>query len=587
MKRILLIGFFILISITLSSTITEVGKDNVKIILSDILDKDGGISQAKLAEAKKIGIFEFKFEKASSAENVWVELSIPTEYNPDESIYIPVPWVPIEIYKEELIFSNFNKTQLMGNENHSTQYYIPLNIREIAPRGLDKLYIKLAFFDFRAVRTLEETIIGDTEEGHILAESRIRFNTIADHVFFFIGNLLIIVGIIALVIFIIRWPVKEYLFLIFSIMALATGLFHWLFSPFTNFLKINHHLRFHFTGIFYVILYYLLVIFINLLFKYKRKEVIIILSSFIISIPLIGFKILHPIGMKYIFTGYILILFIYTVIQIKNDHRFHMRSKIILALGFSVFLILTLLQFSHILERFHLVFSPFGIGIAVLSIIFAYFIFEHYKQSMIELEEQKLRLIKLEQNQLQSQLDALKNQIDPHFLFNNFGTLISLIEMDHQLAINFVEELSKVYRYILQIKDKELISVAEELDFTKSYIYLMKQRFRNHLQTTIDIDSKINSAFVIPLSLQSLVENAIKHNIISADLPLKIIIKNYNPDSINVINNYQPKRMLETSHKIGLDNLKKRFSFFTNEEIKIKHTETEFNVEIPVIKELA
>ncbi len=581
-----LIALFLLISVTLGADVIELNKESIRIILEDILTEDGRIDREVVSEAERFEVFKLRIGENSDNENIWIEISIPKEYRYSEYFLLPVPWVPMDVFIDDLIFTNSMSFKLLGNQPSLSQYYVPLRIADVSPEGLDRVYVKLAFLDFRAIRDLESSILGDKEAAFKLAEKRILLTQVADHIFFFIGNLLVIVGLISLFIFFVRKHLRDYTFLIFSIMALITGLFHWIFSPFTDFLKMNHQFRFHYLGFFYLILYYLLVIFINLLFKYKRKEFIIFLYSFIITIPLIMLEIIHPISMRYIFTGYIFILFIYTVIQIKNDHRFSLSSKIILALGFSVFLILFILQFFRILERFHMVFSPFGIGIAILSVIFTYFILQHYKSSMMELEEQKIKLIKLEQDQLQSQLNALKNQIDPHFLFNNFGTLISLIEMDQSLAVNFVEELSKVYRFILQIKDKELITLSEELEFTKSYIYLLKQRFRDFLTINIELDKGLMNKFVVPLSLQTLVENACKHNVISEDLPLTISIKDFEDNLIEVRNNYQPKRQLTVTHKIGLDNLKKRFSFFTDNQIFIEQKDKEFIVRIPTIDEI-
>lgn len=568
------------------ASVVQIDRENVQVILGNILSVEGIISDELVSNSKHTNFFDLKFGKSSDKENIWIELTIPQELSDKEFLMISLPVVPIEIYTSEKIFSNFQEMLLFGNLSGRSQYYLTLDLTEEAYKNLDKLYIRFAYMDFRGIRSLEGSLIGDKENAVEIAKKRIRFIQIADNIFFFIGSLLIIVGFISLIIFFIRKPVREYFFLSFSLLAFVSGFFHWMLSPFTNFMVMNHTLRFHFIGLFYLTLYYLLLVFINQLFKYRNKIVHAFLLSFGLSFLLVIFRVIHPESMQYIFTFYICVLYIYTLIRIIIDNRFKTGNKILLGLGFSIFLFLFILQFLHILDRYHLVFSPFGLGIAILSGIFSYFIIQHYQISMRELEEKKMKLIKLQQDQLQSQLNALKNQIDPHFLFNNFGTLISLIEIDATLAINFVEELSSVYRYILQIRDKELITISEELDFTQSYIYLLKQRFRDYLIINIDLDLSVVTGYLVPMSLQLLVENACKHNIISKEMPLYVTIKNIGKEQIIVTNNNQPKRLLETSHKIGLENLRKRFSFFTNRSPEIIKTEHEFKVILPVIKEV-
>ncbi len=185
---------------------------------------------------------------------------------------------------------------------------------------------------------------------------------------------------------------------------------------------------------------------------------------------------------------------------------------------------------------------------------------------------------KLKKESISLQLQALRSQVDPHFLFNSLNTLTSLIETDSQKAINFVKQLSDMFRYMLDRDSKEMIDIKAELDFVKAYIFLQKMRFGDNLQ--VDISLNDNNFYVLPVSLQMLIENAIKHNEISAEFPLLITIKNEN-DYIVVTNKIQPKMLEIPSKGIGLQNLIVRYKFFTEHEIVIISDDKLFKIKLP------
>lgn len=191
---------------------------------------------------------------------------------------------------------------------------------------------------------------------------------------------------------------------------------------------------------------------------------------------------------------------------------------------------------------------------------------------------------KLEKEYAQSQLESLKSQVNPHFLFNSLNTLTYLIPEDAGKAVKFVQKLSKVYRYVLEIKDKKLTSLKEELSFLDSYIFLLKERFGENLKVKIDIDPTLHNQHLIPLSLQLLFENAIKHNIISKDKPLEVYLW-VDADRLLVRNNLQRKTQQMPSTKVGLDNIRHRYSFYTNEEMEVIETSEYFLVALPLLKD--
>jgi LytS/YehU family sensor histidine kinase len=189
---------------------------------------------------------------------------------------------------------------------------------------------------------------------------------------------------------------------------------------------------------------------------------------------------------------------------------------------------------------------------------------------------------KLKQENLVSKYEALKNQVNPHFLFNSLNTLTGIVEKDNKMATLYIKKLSDIYRYVLEQKDKETVKISEELNFVEDYIYLQKMRYGDGLTFVANIVDKDGQ--VAPLALQILIENAVKHNIISDDQPLKIEL--LEEDGYYVIkNNLQKKKTIKQNAQTGLDNLYKRYEFLSSRKVEIEEKANEFTVRLPMIKE--
>lgn len=189
---------------------------------------------------------------------------------------------------------------------------------------------------------------------------------------------------------------------------------------------------------------------------------------------------------------------------------------------------------------------------------------------------QEIENEKLKQQNLENELLALKNQINPHFLFNSLNSLNSLIRGNKE-ATTFVNKLSFMYRYILQSNDRDLVLVSEELKFLESYIFLIKTRYRNRFEIEFDLDETLLDRTIPPLALQLLVENAVKHNEISEEYPLKV--KVYSKNELLVVENkLRPRTNFVDSTKKGLSNLNKRFSILKHHEISVSTTNGIFKV---------
>lgn len=216
--------------------------------------------------------------------------------------------------------------------------------------------------------------------------------------------------------------------------------------------------------------------------------------------------------------------------------------------------------------------------ILLVAIFFLFFLFW-----MIRLREKQLKLAEARKKEkLEFEFQTLKNQINPHFLFNSFSTLISIIEENPNIAVEYTEKLSDFFRNIIEVKEQELIPLKEELEMMRNYFYIQHKRFGNNFSLKIELDEFLNQSKIPPLTLQLLAENAIKHNIVSKTKPLVVKISN-NDKFIIVSNNLQKKKQHEQSTGIGLPNIKERYRFLTGKEISIKESNQVFEVILPII----
>jgi len=216
------------------------------------------------------------------------------------------------------------------------------------------------------------------------------------------------------------------------------------------------------------------------------------------------------------------------------------------------------------------------INIIMISVIEAISWFKRSQETLLIAE-------KLEKENSQIRFETLKSQLNPHFLFNSLNVLSSLIKKDSDRAQNFVDEFSSVYRYTLEVIEKPVVELKEELDFAKSYLFLQKIRFDNAVDMEINVDASKLNFFVPPLAVQTLLENAFKHNRASFDNPLNIRI--YDEDNFLVIvNNLQPKIKGSDSKGVGLNNLNKRYELLGEKLPQYSVTEKEYVAKIPLIE---
>lgn len=221
-------------------------------------------------------------------------------------------------------------------------------------------------------------------------------------------------------------------------------------------------------------------------------------------------------------------------------------------------------------------------GMMIMLMFFLYEgIYYFLKSRNTEIEKNKLEKISAEQR-----LDTLKNQVNPHFLFNSLNTVITMIPEEPNLAINFIQKLSKTYRNILEVRNEKLISIRQELKALDAYIFLLKTRFQGKIQIFNTLPEINYDDFILPLSLQILIENAVKHNVTSKSNPLKIEIK-AEENLIVIRNNLQKKMQDYNSTKMGLANIRSRYKLLVNKEITVEESKEYFTVKLPIIRNMS
>ncbi|MCF8369709.1 MAG: histidine kinase [Bacteroidales bacterium] len=219
----------------------------------------------------------------------------------------------------------------------------------------------------------------------------------------------------------------------------------------------------------------------------------------------------------------------------------------------------------------------FGITIIITAIYFSVGFFNSWRDAAVNEERLQKESIKL-------QYKALKNQVNPHFLFNSLNSLTSLVYHEPDLAAKFIKQLSEVYRYVLEHKDTELVALTDEINFCERYVFLQKIRHDKNLNVKFDLESK-EPGWVVPVSIQMLIENAIKHNEISDENPLSIEISK-DEDYITLKNNLQPRSVMKESGGIGLSTIRARYNYLSKNPVKIVEHEGVFQIQIPLINKV-
>jgi two-component system LytT family sensor kinase len=324
-----------------------------------------------------------------------------------------------------------------------------------------------------------------------------------------------------------------------------------------------------------------------------KKVIISILSA--VLFKLIFFPVEHFLEPDLIFIS--ILIFILWQGNIMIDHYLNkkhswvenpqkrLRIQVVVSFVFTSFLLFVFMYSLHqnrfgdgrIINRRMIELFPISLCLTfcVLTIHIGKQFFDALKNSLLEIEKYKTE-------SAAAQLQNLKNQLNPHFLFNNLSVLTSLVYKNQDKAAHFINELAKVYRYVLDSKNTELVPLQEELDFINHYIYLQKIRFEDSVVFEINIEENKKSAYLLPMCLQMLVENTIQHNETSQANPLKVLIYTNN-NTLVIENQIKSRSNVVDSSKTGLKNIELRYSYFTDEKVIVYNNGAIFKVILPLI----
>ncbi len=410
----------------------------------------------------------------------------------------------------------------------------------------------------------------------------------------FPGTTLTVLGFIALLLFFKRRRKEYHIFLYFGLFSFLTGMLYLLPTirlPWFNMIPHVYWMVEH------VLVKILLVFFIIMsanIFNAERNVIfrILVIILIILAFTDIPLFLLYPLPFHAsIVLGIILMVFIVTSVivgyrNIKDEQL--IKKFIFLSMILMYLLAIGDVIISLFLPPTNVVLFGFGIVIYVFAMI--YYLENEYIRNQskaqiyfTELEFKKNENLRLKQESLRSQLNALKSQINPHFLFNTLNVLTSLIRVNPELSEKYVEQLSKIYRYILEFKSEELIMLNNELEFIQSYMFLLNIRFEKKLQVEIDPTLYQVEAKIPHLTLQMLIENAVKHNAFSVKSPLIIRIWIDDENNVNVINNLQPRTFKEGSTGTGLKNIAERYKLVSEKRPSFTTIGHEFVAKIPLI----
>lgn len=221
--------------------------------------------------------------------------------------------------------------------------------------------------------------------------------------------------------------------------------------------------------------------------------------------------------------------------------------------------------------------------ILIVVVVFIYKVIYTILYSYRQYAVTQIETVQNERKQLELQFEALKSQLSPHYLFNSLNTISSLIYNDPQTAEQFIRRLALTYQYILSTQQKKYVTLSEELDFVQSYYYLLRIRFQQSLTLEVNLPKSILTSPIPPLTLQLLVENAVKHNTITPEKPLLIYISAVDNTQLRVTNTKNESVQSSASFRIGIENIRKRYEFFTAKKVEVKDDE-KFIVSLPVLR---
>ena len=562
--------------------------DDIKFFVGDIpLISENAPNFTILSPNAWKNLDEYNHSSIRNKTKVWFKIDLSGLVIPFNSIYFHSIKNNLKVYFPNQIFPTKESLSAINNYDISNyinkQIIILTNKDYIQEFQINNIYFSLDIMQKTPLFKFFPVVVGDENNlrEYIISEELIKRNT--EYLTFFVGNFLFFVSFITLIIFLITIKNFNTTILYFSLLMATSGLFYWLLSPLSLFFSDFTHTRMLYILTFYHLIWFL---FGLLIASFLKKKWMALISLVVVIILLSNLFLPQLMSInRYIMLSLLVIFNLTIVYQLRKTKLDLLNTKTLFSISASlnaIFLIIPLFL-PRILPL--TMFGPVGLGLFAWIISFAVYTYKQYNMTINELQVQKIKNLELTESNLESQLSSLKKQLDPHFLFNSLGTLIALIEVDKDCAIDYIQEFSKVYRYILDTHENNFVTVEEELNFCHAFVFLLKKRFNDSISTTFSINDEDLRKFVPPLSIQMIIENAIKHNIATEENPLEIKI--YTENNFVIVENFlQLKKHSQPTSKLGLKNLNQRLYLLKKINIIIIESENKFITKIPLISEV-
>ncbi|MCE1188580.1 MAG: histidine kinase [Ignavibacteria bacterium] len=535
--------------------------------------------------ASSIMVSQFKI-----GNDIWFKSNGPAKEYIYPGLYLNGFFYKMDIYIDSTCV--FSTDTLTNIRREKTSTVIPLKIN---PKG-KTVYIRMRIESNFYLGLLKEAKFGSVPS--LLSYKRECDKKEIDNAVLetAVGSTILFLGLFSLFIFLNQIKQRLYPFLLFGIICFTSG-YNYLTNPLslTGYLNITHGTLFFLSMLSVFILAPVFVYFLEMMFGAGWKKLLrrlwqfSALFGFLFTIALL-FDISLAIHFPDANIVYSIEIFLIVLIFIKSGY-YKNRDAWPMLLGIMTFMVFAMLDLLKENLNINWAGSLSGWGILLWAFSLMHVLLKYYVniqndmkriQEDIRIKEDEVE--QLREDNIRSQYEALKNQVNPHFMFNTFSTLIDVIEDSPEQAADFVQKLSNVYRYVLLCKDKQVIDIGSELDFVYAYSFLLEKRFGNGFQLHVDVPENVKSNLIIPLGLQILIENTIKHNIVSTKKPLQIdIFTDKNNEYLSVRNTLQRKNSQIPSTKVGLNNIISRYQYFTNLEVKVIENDLYFTVQLPIL----
>ncbi len=535
-------------------------------------------------------VSQFDFSRMNGETAFWLKFRLPPFAPEDTSVLLSAFVKGFRAYlDEELIYAYGKESEAYGHDfTYHMSHVIPLG--PLVPGRT--LAIRIVCDGRAGVGELYSLVLGsatDLPDIMIAERDDLYRRSIVDVC---LGFLLAVMGVASMGIFTIRLRQRNWPFLSFGLFALFSGATYLTDSSAIFFLNVSPSTQFYFNSLSFLLVPPALFAFADHMFQTPYRTLIRGLWIGHLLFAVLAVFLIRQ-GIDYTF-GFLSVLVVNCSvcmgIILKSGDAADRLIRTSFLVFFAWFIVLILLYVLELMNLIPRAYDVFGWGLLAFVSSLGFFLLRHYTRTFytmqtvsLELERNKSELLEIQKEQLKSQLEALKHQLDPHFLFNNFSTLSAIIDEDKDTAVAFVQELSKVYRYVLQTRDHTLVDLSEEIGFLESYRFLMSKRFGDNLVLSIDVPEACMTLRIMPFALQLLVENAVKHNVVSQKKPLIIDVA-ADARRVYVTNRLQKKNQVIRSTGIGLSNIMTRYSLITDQSVDVIETESAFNVSIPLLE---